>query len=621
MTTNAGGAGGDGCQVVLGYPQEVQGQPSSRLPKKNDKYYAHRSTGTQQVNTTAGTSFTAAAPIPFVVSIELFEQQRPVTEDVVVQCSAIDEKNATTSVNRVLYFSSTATSASAAATTEESNDSKPIDPTLTSIEIAVVRRSSDAAATVTVEVYLRLQEEHVFLLNTRYCHCISSQAATTMTTTTTTTTLTESVKEKHRNNRLPQCLLLQFRKTNIQFRIFSLQANQCDDEVTEIFQNVMDVFKTFHSINTNYNCIMFPMNLEIAKEYRLSITPADVDVEDDENGLHQSNCSNTTTNTTTTGSSSTTIHNRQMDMTVVRQPQHARHNTVQHPGTALPPPLPPKQPHSVQPKDEAVDIITTTSSNILVKKMNLLQRHLRVRRQALVSLDQIRHVLHMPISSFVSASPTTTSATQKIDHTNDKDMDENHEGDCSPHTSENCSNASHSHDGNIDDATSILKSTKGYLPTLLNLSAQLMSQSYIVSDTERHTIQAENDAKLQQLQQEQIDIVLNTFFVPSSRHQLHRQKRRKLHQQQQHQLISSTINSDNGSRETVVSPITTTIRTEHTANVNNPYTVLETTAPTSATPTMTTNTTIGTMKKLMMEQKRLIQERYQLLLLPSRGYN
>ena len=144
----------------------------------------------------------------------------------------------------------------------------------------------------------------------------------------------------------------------------------------------------------------------------------------------------------------------------------------------------------------------------------------------------------------------------------------------------------------------MLKLTKGYLSKLLNGSAQRMSQSYLLDE---RTIQDAYETMIRQ-QEQPIHTLLNTFFVPSlpkHHHHAHRHKRRKV-------LLLPPA----APQPTAASPIT------HTTDTGTTDT---TTTTTNTTTDGTTNTVQQRMTIYMMEQKRLIRERYQLLLLPSRG--
>ena len=354
--------------------------------------------------------------------------------------------------------------------------------------------------------------------------------------------------------------------------------------------------------------MMIPITVDIDKKYRLPI-PQD---NDDQNSSPTStnhkrtSSSATTTTTTTTTESSTLLHNRQIDVAIVDDDgdemttkQHNKTNLAFKVSTGIaPPPRPPSALHTTSDQIAKTQMTSSTDDENKHTHRNRLQQYLQVRNQSLSSLEQIHQILHMPVSSVTNNSFNDNSG----DNHNNSPIRES----SSSSSSNDNSTTVNGNNNATDTAGPIQTLSQGSLSSLLNLSALRTSQSYLISDTERHSIQTEYDIMLQQLQTEQMDSVLNTYFVPSSLHQLHRHKRRKLQQQS---LISSAQKSRNDAAAVASPAITNHHHPGRTANANDP-----------ATPTVTMDTTIHTMTNLMMEQKRLIQERYQTLLLPSRGY-
>ena len=576
-------------QIILGVPS-----------KKTSDYYSYRSGnggGGGGLNSAAAiTNITTApvAPIPFVVSMELVSSHNNNTK-----------KNDDDDDDRhcVMYFSTTCKTA---LTEEEemadvkNKNTKELDPTLTTIEIAVVQvpqpSSTSTTGTTTTgtnssndtltQVYIRIQEEHVFFFNTQYCHCF-------YTTQATKTTPSTNPNIKDRNNAVdqPQCLILQFQNTNIQFRIFpwplqhrdeNISINNDDEDVTEIFQQVMKIFDSCRRQSRS----IFPTKMEISQEYRLSIPY------DNDDDATRTNPNQNSSSTTTTAESSPMLHNHQLDVVVaVVDDDQIITKEAHHPTSVMNSTVERKSPPNANAKEH-----TTSSSESPPNSSKMLQRYLQVRNQSLSSLDSIRHILHLPISTI------PTKLRNSDSHDNDDDDEEDYG---SSHNNNNersgsgCDN--HHHDNSLDGP---IRLTKASLPTLLNSVARQMSQSYIVSsDMDRPTsIQSEYDTLLRQLQHEQMNTVMNAYFLPSSLQHPHRHKRRKLQQQQQQTLSAAMLSSS--------------IKSSRDDAIASPAATATTMIMPIATPS---DVTINTMTTLMTEQKRLIQERYQLMLLPSRG--
>ena len=617
--------------IVLGCCSHQQQQQQLKKKKKNDEYYSSRSGTVSGSGNIGDATAVAVQPpsIPLVVSIELVPSSSSTITTRAAAAAPSDTGNTVPNHHhhRILYFSTT-TKASTTMETEDGMDIPQLDPTLTSVEMAVLGvqypppshqqhqqqplHHSNISATSSVQVYLRIQETYVFLLKTDDCHCISLPSET-MTTTTT----------MDGDTMTPPCLLLQFRNTNIQFRIFSLSPhpNHCNttgtsttnDHVLQgIFQNVVNVFEQCHSNNIHnnnkYHSMMIPITVDIDKKYRLPIPQDNDDRSSSPTSTNHKRTSSSATTTTTT-ESSTLLHNRQIDVAIVDNngdemttKQHSTSNLAFKVSTGIAPP-PQSPPSTLDTTSDQIATTLMTSSTDDENKhthRNRLQQYLQVRNQSLSSLEQIHQILHMPVSSITNNSSNDNSG----DNHNNSPVNESSSSSSS--SSNDNTTTVNGNNNATDTAGPIQTLSKGSLSSLLNLSALRTSQSYLISDTERHSIQTEYDIMLQQLQTEQMDSVLNTYFVPSSLHQLHRHKRRKLQQQS---LISSAQKSRNDAAAVASPAITNHHHPGRTANANDP-----------ATPTVTMDTTIHTMTNLMMEQKRLIQERYQTLLLPSRGY-
>ena len=259
----------------------------------------------QQMNGKIGSSVMRHVPlVPLVVSTEL----------VVASTTATTHNER----SRVLYFATPTNSSHTAVSLE--------DPTLTTIEMAVIQSTSSTSsttATTPTAVYFRFQQESVFLVT----HSAMAQMSAVLVLSTTTTTSTTATTTT------PTSVVLQFPHCPVQLRIFAAlptpssslllsppsERNNNDDtmRMTELFQSLIDCFPPSRRDCTSTGMCQRPTPREIAAHYRLS--------------NHDPNCNDTNegpsmggggggTSSTSTSSATTTssvVPDHQVDVVLV----------------------------------------------------------------------------------------------------------------------------------------------------------------------------------------------------------------------------------------------------------------------------------------------------------------
>jgi hypothetical protein len=462
-----------------------------------------------------------------------------------------------------------------------------------------------STVTSTPLVCMRINEQFVFLLDMHQCSHIEIVPSST------------TLNHEQQSQKLPCSLILQFQK-NIIFRIFAMNDSSrstndfdTDDDVLGIFQSVQCALQNIFGCNNN-NC-----NSENShqKMKRMQIMNIPINVIANQYRLADPNSGGTSPGTTTNTSPSTGSTSTSMDPNLnknISDSCTSSANTSKTLSYTNAKKRPMQESPSLAdvgdekcattPNDNRINKTTTIIGNDLQasdqrmiphEHRNKIQRHSKVLTNTLTNMESIRQIVFTPISSLLLQQKPHVSSPDK-----------NNDNNCNDDDNDDTSTAMMINDNTLS------------LHRLLNTTAQHMSKSYI-SNADRIHFNDMYDTSLQQNQQ-QIDTLLNTFFPSVPSHQ----ERKRFGRRDRLSHDSPFVQKVVGIRPQQPSNPPDAIHFERNSNPQKNEQLPLHDPSFVATATATVQDALQATEKctqLLQERKRIVQERYNQLLLPTRG--